>query len=309
MSENHAALAASLHAKQDKMAPAQVNMRDITGRPDAQALDRNEPRAPGVMDEQFPTAALGAREERDRIMEAKLRLQTSGQPGYTPFGKLEATDKDFEWYQRKAAAVETAQFQAWFAHEFDRMSPADKKRAKELYPEFYAQRVALLEQQARNLFDIGRLKVEGVQSMDDLKTQYMLETGRLDLGPLQSLLHPEAVFSRQLDSDEARSRYAQAKFQRGLLAPFRVFGSEAVPTIDVSDNQPYTGLQMREWNAGNFRPPFPSAERATELSAGVHNLGFPPFGGNNVTNKGDLQWFQVLQQADLPRAAAARPPQ
>ena len=47
----------------------------------------------------------------DRVQEAKLQLQTPGQVGYTPFGKLEARDEDFKWYQRKQEAVEAANFQ------------------------------------------------------------------------------------------------------------------------------------------------------------------------------------------------------
>lgn len=41
---------------------------------------------------------------------AKIQLQ-GDEVGYTPFGKLEARDSDFKWYQEKLAAQEAANFQ------------------------------------------------------------------------------------------------------------------------------------------------------------------------------------------------------
>jgi hypothetical protein len=292
MAQNNVALAESLHARQDKMAPEQVNMRDVVGRDASHELERVGPRAPGVMAEQFPTDGLTAKDARDKVMAAKLRLQTPGGPvGYTPFGKLEAKDADFEWYQKKAAAVEAANFQAWFAREFDRMTPADKKRAKELYPEFYAQRKKLLKQQTKNLFELARLKLEGVQDMDDLKTQYMAETGRLDLGPLQTLLHPESLYSFQ--RNDTRIKYARAKFERGLLSPFRVFGDEAVPTY--ADNAAYDGLEMRDTNASNYL----AANGSLTGDTSAKNRRIAQFGFlsnvNNTQAEGDAQWWKVLQ--------------
>jgi len=284
MSESHVALAESLHAKQEKMAPEQVNMRDVTGREKPLGVPRQE----GVMDEQFPTDSLLAKDARDRMIEAKLKLQ-GDQVGYTPFGKLEAKDSDFEWYQRKAAAAEVANFQAWFAKEFDRMTPADKKRAKELYPEFYKQRKKLLKRQTKNLFELARLKLEGVQDMDDLKTQYMAESGRLDLGPLQSLLHPENVFNDQSGNPVARQRYAQAKFQRGLLSPFRVFGAEATPSF-ANDDVQFSGREARDAQAINY-----GNMLAYGKNLGLDGYGFPPFSGSAPLKDEDGQWWQKLR--------------
>jgi hypothetical protein len=291
MADSHVALAESLHAKQDKMAPEQVNMRDVTGRP--VGLDKTPLRAP-VMDEQFPTDALTAKDARDRVMEAKLQLQQPDQPGYTPFGKLEAKDSDFEWYQRKQAAIEVANFEAWFAREFDMMNPADKKRAKELYPQFYRQRKKLLKRQTKNLFELARLKLEGVQDMNDLKTQYLAETGRLDLGPLQNLLHPESELGAgtgfpQWGDAPQREKYAQSKFQRGLLSPFRIFGAEATPYIS-SDGNPWSGEVTRSTQATMYRP----ASERVGLQFGI-TQGFPPMGSDNTLNQQDKQWWQKLQ--------------
>lgn len=282
---------ARLHAKtvafQDKMKEDQVNLAPARAKP----LEEEVPRAPNVMDEQFPTASLGAKDPRDEVQMAKLQLQEGSQTGYTPFGKLIAKDSDFEWYQKKAAAAEAANFQQWFAKNFDMMSPAQKKRAKELYPEFYKQRKKLVKQQAKNLIRFANLKLQGPETFDDLYLQYLAESGRLDLGPLQNLLHPEQAAIhvgggeyRALNEAE-KANLTQRKFQRGLLSPFRVFGAEAVPALST-------------WNAEESRAVessiFANRDVPLQTFEAGYTGGFPPMGNANV-NQSDAQWWQRLK--------------
>ncbi len=282
-SKEAAGLTQTIHSKQDKLAPNSVIVDGVDGRSDAKIhakpLADVGIRQHGIMDEQFPTAGLSAANERDKIMEAKIALQTAPgmTPGMTPFGKLEAKEADFKWLQEKQAAAEAANFQRWFAEEFDHMSPAEKKRAKELYPEFYAQRKKLLKQQTKNLFALARLKLEGIQNRDDLITQYLAETGRLDVGPLNHLLHPE------LSEDSATQK---ARFQRGLLSPFRVFGTESL--VDGTN-----GLTARRYESGLYTSVNPASLAGGE-SLG-YTSGFPPMGNDN-RKQGDLQWWTALQQ-------------
>lgn len=264
-------LAQGLHERQMQFAPDQVTVvqRD-------RALDRDAPRQPGVVDEQFPTTGLTSYSEKDKEMVAKLELQPDPvtAPGYTRFGKLEAKDSDFKWYQKKQAMADKADFQAWFAKNFDLMSPAQKAWAKEKYPEFYAERKKLLKKQAKNVFKLANLKLHGIEDMDDLKTTYLAETGRLDLGPLQNLMNPE-----QGVGDAA---IQQKKFQRGLANPFLVFGKSAVGADDV------TG---REKQAKMFATRSGYPDTALGLTS-----GFPPMGTSNA-NVGDTQWFSYMKQA------------
>lgn len=284
MSAEAQRLRAKTLAEQAKMKEDQVMVAGPEDR--GQSLADIAPRAPGVMDEQFPTASLGAKDERDEVMAAKLQLQDPGQVGYTPFGKLEAKDSDFEWYQRKVAAAEAANFQAWFAKNFDLMSPAQKKRAKELYPEFYAQRKKLLKQQAKNLLTFAKLKLEGPETFDELYKQYLAETGRLDLGPLQNLLNPEQADS--LRSNESKQRQ-QLKFQRGLLSPFRVFGEEALP-YPGEDAEGQRSLESMMFATRDV------PQSTTQMG---YQYGFPPMGkafaGQQEQQQQDKQWWQMLK--------------
>ena len=265
------ALAASLEKTQMKYKPDQVNPA-LGDR--KENLEDVEPRTTGVMDEQFPTASLTAYDKRDKEMAAKLQLATGSEVGYTPFGKLIAKDEDFQWYQKKQAAAEVANFEKWFANEFDMMDPVQKARAKELYPEFYRARKKLLKLQTKNLFNLARIKLEGISTFEDLKTIYLAETGRLDLGPLQNLLHPE--------TDKDAAKYRSERFERGLVNPFLVFGKQAYPETRKKHADRAQYFAERE-----------VSNQSTRLGYG--KFGFPPFNANQ-SGQSDRAWFSVLSE-------------
>lgn len=273
MSGEAQALTQTIHAKQDKLSPNSVSFADQ--RPATQELENVAPRQDGVMDEQFATNGLEAKDPRDREMMARIALSDGA--GNTKFGKLEARPEDFKWLQKKQAAAETAAFQAWFAKNFDLMSPADKARAKELYPEFYAQRKKLLKQQTKNLMRLAKLKLEGIQNKDDLITSYLAETGRLDMGPLNHILKPE----EDLSSNQA------ARFKRGLLSPFRVFGEEAIDPAGTTNF-----AQRKLESKTNFAT---RSQPDDAYKRGAYGVGFPPMPQENF-NQGDKAWYELLSQ-------------
>lgn len=272
--------AKSLHKEQLKYAPDQVSMQ---GERTAAELEATETRQVGAMDEQFPTAKLTTYDEKDKEMVAKLQLSEGMTTGITPFGKMEARDSDFKWAQRKAAAAETAAFQAYFAKNFDLMDPAQKRVAKRLYPEFYAERKKLLKQQTKNLFRLAKIKLEGIESFKDLKTTYLAESGRLDVGPLKNLLNPEAL--RRTEAEQ------QVSFQRGLANPFLVYGKEVYPSTTKNRN-----VESDAWATRKT-----TGESQYAIENGVNEAGFPPFIGT-ATNRGDEQWWKVLNKG-LPQGA------
>lgn len=275
MANKHVQFAESLHAQQMKYKPDQINV--AAGVRSATALAQVAPRTPNVMDEQFPTASLTQYEpEKDREMVARLQLQDGAPTGYTPFGKMIARDSDFEWYMRKQAAAEKANFQRWFAENFDHMSPAEKQIAKRLYPEFYRERKQLLKVQTKNLMRLAKLKLEGPQSIKDLQTQYLAETGRLDVGPLQNLLHPE-------QAETFGQAHSQGAFRRGLANPFLAMGRFAYGDDTLGGRQVEAkSFAEREYAKQNY-----------ELGFG--NQGFPPLNNANEAQVGDAAWFKVLK--------------
>jgi hypothetical protein len=268
MSENsqHVRFAESLDKQQMKYHPDQIIPADIDRVKD---LIDIPPRTTGAMAEQFPTAALTAYDKRDKVMSAKLALQDPTDPGITPFGKLEAKDEDFQWAIKKAAAAEEANFERWFAQNFDFMSPAQKQVAKRLFPKFYQDRMRLLDEQCKRLQDLARLNLMGVETMKDVETLYLAETGRLDLGPLNNILHPEEVGEFQ---------YGRQRFQRGLWNPFQVYGKIAYDDSTKSRIGDAFKFAKAEYPAENF-----TMGRTT----GVAAIGAP-------SAQGTKQWWEVL---------------
>lgn len=162
-----------------------------------------------AVDEQFPTADLKKPLPEDALQVEKLEL--ADDKGVTPFGKLVAEDSDFEWLRRKREQDAEASFQQWFASNFDLMTPEQKQMARELFPEFYEQRIRLANQEIDLMKRLARLKIEGIKDKNDLILQYAMESGLIDSNAMENLLHPERARLAQ-DAAERKKRYG-----RGLL--------------------------------------------------------------------------------------------
>ena len=173
-------------------------------------LEETPMRETNAVDEQFP-AVYEKTSKKDALKVAKLQMQTPQRPGVTPFGQLRATEDDFKWLQAKREAEEIANFDQWFANNFDLMSPAQKAQARTLYPNFYVKRMALLDKQVELTREIAKLKLNGIQDVKDLRLQYALEKGIIDEDPLVHILHPE----KSNLNDDVRRQY---NFKRGLLS-------------------------------------------------------------------------------------------
>lgn len=171
-------------------------------------------------DEQFPTDALTKSDPRDEIMTAKLQLQQdpttkASTPGITPFGVLTASDSDFEWLRQKRDTEAEANFQQWFASNFDKMGPEQKAVARKLWPKFYEERLALLDKDLDLLRRLARQNITGIETKQDLLLQYAKEAGYIDTDRLNNLMHPEKAMYAQ------NKTVRQALFKRGLLNPRR----------------------------------------------------------------------------------------
>lgn len=212
------------------------------------------------VDEQFPTDGLGAEDPRDEIMSEKLAVQDAAHPGVTPFGQLVAKDSDFEWARRKRETEAYANFQAWFARNFDKMSPPQKEMAKKLFPRFYQERLRQLDRTVELQRKLAKLKLLGPEDSNDLMLQYAAEAGFIESDPLHTILHPEEA-AKQKDMAKKRERYG-----RGLLNPRRLARGD-------------WGTGARKDNAegifGAGRIPG-GADAAYNL--GVGNAGFSAFG-------------------------------
>lgn len=96
------------------------------------------------------------------------------------------------------------------------MSVTEKKLARELYPQFYEQRLKLLDKDLDVLRRLARQNVTGIQTREDLLLQYAVEAGFINASRLENLLHPEKAAHLQ----EAETR--KKMFVRGLFNPRRL---------------------------------------------------------------------------------------
>ncbi len=255
-----------LRDEQGRYAPNAVNpgLSDTNVGRNGAAVADVPLRQQGAVDEQFATEELETQSDRDVAMNDKLKAQTA--PGVTPFGQLIASDEDFAWLRGKREAEAYANFQAWFAQNFDHMSPTEKAIARKLFPSFYEERV----RHANKLIDLQRkqveLKIKGIETKEDLLFQYALESGMLPTDAVENILHPEKVRAARTQA------MRQAQYGRGLLNPKRLIrGDFGDATRDVN------AQQALGRNAGAFGAE-PAYTLGTRTGAPAQDHGFSSAG-------------------------------
>jgi hypothetical protein len=113
--------------------------------------------------------------------EMNTKMQMMDDKGMTPFGQVYYDDKVGRWLERKAAAVETANLDAWFNKEFNKPNLADRQFAQQIYPEFYREREKLMMERAQEVLKLKMIQLRGPQSKEDMYKLWMLNTGRVEL--------------------------------------------------------------------------------------------------------------------------------
>lgn len=268
-------------------APNAVNLAAVV-RPETEDID-TEPIRGNVVDEQFPTEALTQGDEKDEIMTMKLALQEKDKPGVTKFGLLTAKEEDFKWLAKKKELETEAEFQAWFAQGYDRASPEQKKIARELYPSFYQQRLHKLHKDVELQKRIAEIKLNGIQSKDDLILTFAIESGFIDGDPLENILHPErAAAAKEKDIQ-------QMNFRRGLLNPRRLPRGDWGSRSRKENAKGLTGK-----TSGALFQGTPAYKLGT--SAGTENYGFSAYGKDQFLTSEEektSQWSKLAEVLDL----------
>jgi hypothetical protein len=113
--------------------------------------------------------------------EMNTKLQLMDKDGMTPFGQVYYDEKVGKWLERKAAAVETANLDAWFNEQFNKPDLASRQFAQQLYPDFYRDRERLMMERAQEVLKLKMIQLRGPQSKEDMYKLWMLNTGRVQL--------------------------------------------------------------------------------------------------------------------------------
>lgn len=203
-------------------APDQVTV----GGENAAASLPNQPAGSTDTAEYFPTAYLSAADERDLMMQTRLQLGNE-------LGQQQFKEQDAEWLLKKIRAAKDADFQAWFAKNYDKSSVTAKAWGREVFPEYYKQRLATLDINLDTLRKLARIKIRGVETPEDVALQYAADQGLLPMEQLQNILH---------GGGETGVATQQARFQRGLFNINTFFdGSRVGRGVQDLDRSAYYG--------------------------------------------------------------------
>lgn len=222
MADNVHKLADNLENIQERFMPNQVTMTIA------------DPAANPGASQQFPTNAMAHKQTEDDKIRA-IKMQTVNEEGVTPFGQLKASERDYQWLVRQKKIQEYAQFEQWFADNWDRIKPEEKEWARTTFPAFFSNRKKTLKKNIKNLQRLAEIKLEGLKSLEDVKLQYMVETGKVDMSPLADLLNPKKFTTAE----------KVATFRRGIFSPFR-------PSLQLSDQQMI--VARAAYNGGRNQP-------------------------------------------------------
>lgn len=142
---------------------------------------------------------------------------------------LPFTDEDLLYLQQKAAAEEYAAYQTWGANRYKIDDPATRDWYSKVCPSYFEQREQLIDDQIDTMANYAKIRLRGPRSEDDLKLEYLIETGRVDLptgpvwDPFTSVMNEAGI--KEGDSAETfkakMESYNQRVYQKGIFSPLR----------------------------------------------------------------------------------------
>jgi len=116
-------------------------------------------------------------DEDDDLQAIKHQLATTARPA-------PITDSDAERVMRKSAAIEVAKEEEWFQNQwaFNSSNPTMQRWAQGVFPEYFARREQVLEEQAQLQLAIAKMKLRGPRSREDLDLLYAIDSGVVQVG-------------------------------------------------------------------------------------------------------------------------------
>lgn len=179
---------------------------------------------------QFP-ARYYEPDDRDDYMALKGELATRERPA-------PVTDEDISAILRKRAAVEVAKQENWFQNswQFNSSDPNKQRWAQSVFPEYFARREQVIDEQTMLQNALAKIKLRGPRSREDIDLLYAIDMGLVDpdnkaiwdlegkslANPKRGLFNPRRI---RIGDKEAR--------MHSLANPLAGFPSEGVP-LDAS---------------------------------------------------------------------------
>lgn len=145
----------------------------ITAAPD------NTPNAQGGQQAVAMPRKFLSRDPMDDRM--RQRMQLMDKDGMTPFGQVYYDDSVGRWLEKKEAATELANMDAWFGENYNKSSIAERQFAQQIYPEYYTEREKLMMERAAMVVKLKAIQLRGPRNKEDLMLQYLVQSGKVQL--------------------------------------------------------------------------------------------------------------------------------
>lgn len=174
----------------------------------------------GQKSNEFPIVPF-APDQYDDIANVKTAFQAGAPAGagganwVIPF-----TDQDAEYIRRQRDQVENADFDRWVMQKFNLEDPAQLFLFQQIAPDQFQRRMDLIDYQQNLVSRYAKMRLLGPRTMDDLKFEWLIETGRIEL-PNGKIWDPKSWMEAQLGAgdDAAKEKSRKGRYMKGLWSP------------------------------------------------------------------------------------------
>lgn len=195
--------------------------------------DLNEMAAVNQMN--FPARAINPMPEADTRMQQIQDLKAAGL--IDPSMPMPQGPELIDYYATKQAQEELAMFDAWFENRVSKMTDVELEKAKSVNPDWFARRAEVIKEAVNLELDYAMLKLNGIQTLEDLYFEYAVETKRTHLpkgpvyNPWQWNLNEAGVEAGDTAGQiktKLRNK-ADESYQAGLFSPWKSVTEENAP--------------------------------------------------------------------------------
>lgn len=186
----------------------------------------------------FPARPFN-KDPRDTMVQVRQDMVQQGM--ITPSRPMPYTQSEIQYYLDKQTEEEMAKFDAWFENRIAKMTDLELANAKRVNPEWFRRRGEVIREQVNMQLDYALLKLNGIQSLEDLYKEYAIETGLVEISPVSvhdpwkwnlanagvteaELIkrNPEAIRRKLIEK-------ASKTYNAGLFSPWKTFTPANAP--------------------------------------------------------------------------------
>lgn len=183
---------------------------------------------------EFPYVPF-ASDQYDDVANIKRTWVDKGIGGRQATAVVTLDKDDANYVMRQREQLENADYDRWVMQKYDLTDPAQNFLMQQIAPDQFQRRLDLIDYQQSLVSKYARIRLLGAKSQEDLKFEWMIETGRIEL-PQGPIWDPKAWMSNQFRSEgapgyndhqpEERGDANRKRFMRGLFNPLNALNEK-----------------------------------------------------------------------------------